>query len=816
MAAEYNPLHAYRSYVPHYALVALKGTTAAFQFFETDANTKSGMNLYLHPPGGRENKYKAQGKNNDYVVIFNSTTDAEFYIDKLDISSVMQQQGKQVAKGFNIHATTISMSIKLIEPFTVDFISAQLTAKNNLGIDNWQEMHYLLKIFFVGYKDDDSVDVISLVAPIEFSIALITLSLTHAGSEYIITCLPIAGAGHDTTFNNIGGITMQTAGSVSATIDKLNAKLAERTNNKELNIKSNNPSIKYKVFLDPVYKDPKYTINNMTPDQLNNYLGVKTAANVQFITAKSDTITDTITNIMLLSNAVVAELTPNPEPGPGELAPTYVHKIHSTSAVVDNELTYYYYIIRHTVNVMGISAPNTNNASVDTNPLIDAAKLNVSYIEYDYIYTGKNVDILQYIMTIPMFGDGSPFTLFQTSTTGTSVGQTKLASDQQIPEIANKVVKAGHNDNELTITRYNGATQPDKVSERSSVPMTTVDQSNVGRGAANAALFYKGRQALSNFVSNTNISAVIEIVGNPLILNTIMLPGPVFLDNQGVGVSAQTAKQNLEDRKKLGTLGGSPLTMPLVKINVRIPKPTYAQGGVYGGESPDYENKFSTSFWNNNCYTIMIVDHVFEKNKFIQRLKLNLYLPPRSGSVDLISASSSGNTSNDSNVTPTNTLPSNLSTKDTNARRQYVYNGLLKRHFSSVHASAIVGNIAVENPTFDPAVHQKGGPAYGLCQWEGSRRTDLQNFAASQGKPESDMDVQLDFIRHELSPTGTHASAYKLLMKTTDVSSATYVVTASYEKPKGASGGVIKNPGPMQYNKRVASAEQIYNQQKDA
>ena len=119
-----NPLHAYRNYVPHYAIVALKGTGAAQQFFQPNANVKAGMNLYLHPLGGRETQYDAQGANNDYVVIFNSTTDAEFYIDKLEITSILQPQGRQVQEeGYNVHATGLQMSMKIVEPYTVDFIT---------------------------------------------------------------------------------------------------------------------------------------------------------------------------------------------------------------------------------------------------------------------------------------------------------------------------------------------------------------------------------------------------------------------------------------------------------------------------------------------------------------------------------------------------------------------------------------------------------------------------------------------------------------------------------------------------------------------
>jgi hypothetical protein len=42
-----------------------------------------------------------------------------------------------------------------------------------------------------------------------------------------------------------------------------------------------------------------------------------------------------------------------------------------------------------------------------------------------------------------------------------------------------------------------------------------------------------------------------------------------------------------------------------------------------------------------------------------------------------------------------------------------------------------------------------------MCQWEGSRLTDLKEFAQNQegGKPISDWHVQADFVMHEFATT---------------------------------------------------------------
>jgi hypothetical protein len=84
------------------------------------------------------------------------------------------------------------------------------------------------------------------------------------------------------------------------------------------------------------------------------------------------------------------------------------------------------------------------------------------------------------------------------------------------------------------------------------------------------------------------------------------------------------------------------------------------------------------------------------------------------------------------------------------AKQLYDY---FKDHgFSAAQASGILGNIQTES-SFRTDAHNTGEGAIGLCQWEGGRRTALEHFAASEGKPVTDWHVQADFIMHELNTT---------------------------------------------------------------
>lgn len=73
-----------------------------------------------------------------------------------------------------------------------------------------------------------------------------------------------------------------------------------------------------------------------------------------------------------------------------------------------------------------------------------------------------------------------------------------------------------------------------------------------------------------------------------------------------------------------------------------------------------------------------------------------------------------------------------------------------------VVVAGIIGNFYAEGGDqsgFDPDFHQQGGPAYGLAQWEPPRLGHLRDYAASIGKSEADLYVQLDFTYFEMTGT---------------------------------------------------------------
>lgn len=89
-----------------------------------------------------------------------------------------------------------------------------------------------------------------------------------------------------------------------------------------------------------------------------------------------------------------------------------------------------------------------------------------------------------------------------------------------------------------------------------------------------------------------------------------------------------------------------------------------------------------------------------------------------------------------------------------------LYDYFTQHGFSPAQASGILGNIQTES-SFNTSAYNSGEGAIGLCQWEGGRRTALENFqkADPEHRPITDWHLQADFIMHELNTSEKGAMA---------------------------------------------------------
>ena len=147
-----------------------------------------------------------------------------------------------------------------------------------------------------------------------------------------------------------------------------------------------------------------------------------------------------------------------------------------------------------------------------------------------------------------------------------------------------------------------------------------------------------------------------------------------------------------------------------------------------------------------------------------------------------------------------------------NAAR-YAYQRLVSQGIHPTYAAAAVGHLVEESGWFSPDViagkrrGDSGSAAY-AAQWRAERLRNLENFAASQGRP-LDLDTQLDFIVHE-GKTGLDAGAarwYREAVQGQGNLNDAVAAFAHFERPAGYSS---KNPyGISTFNTRLAHASKV-------
>lgn len=129
--------------------------------------------------------------------------------------------------------------------------------------------------------------------------------------------------------------------------------------------------------------------------------------------------------------------------------------------------------------------------------------------------------------------------------------------------------------------------------------------------------------------------------------------------------------------------------------------------------------------------------------------------------------------------------------------------GMMSRGLPRVHALAFAGNGKVES-RLDPSINEisptvpgsRGG--FGLMQWTGPRRRQLEAYAASQKRDVADAEVQMDFLAWELQ--NTEKAAGSAILSATNVRDAARLVSERFLRP-----------GIPHLDRRIAEAEGLAN-----
>lgn len=118
-----------------------------------------------------------------------------------------------------------------------------------------------------------------------------------------------------------------------------------------------------------------------------------------------------------------------------------------------------------------------------------------------------------------------------------------------------------------------------------------------------------------------------------------------------------------------------------------------------------------------------------------------------------------------------------------NDNAEKIWNFLKSKGFTDEQVAGIMGSLWGESNHFNPDLNEEGnGIGYGIAQWSFGRRTNLENYAKEQGKPISDLGVQLNFLWYELETS--QSAAKNAVISSNSVLEATTAWTLQFERPR--------------------------------
>lgn len=603
----FNPLNQYVSYSYHHILMVTNSYKASELLNTYDFPYSSlAKNQSLHASGFRLQKMRLQElagsgsismtevepyeEDGDHVILItNGTQDAEFMISNFRFESLFAPKMEEI-QGVDSYTTyALEGSMTVIEPNGARFMQVLHNAYEMLGISQSLAL-FLCKTVFVGYREDGGVDVITDTPPLDFYMYDIGAKFGKGGATYNIDFVGRTNGAsrlsqYQLALNNIGGISTSTGSGEDSSAKTLQATLEdlfEKINNnyqKYYNdtIRSNPEqrekliALEYVLELDDAYKeggDKSYLMDqyvNRTSES-----GSGSGSNIMFPSGTS--IEQAIQTIMRNCGSVLidseGDSTVDDRTG---LSSRWIYKISSKIEDIFGEgVESQKRIIRYTIKRYEISYVMSGNEERAFN-IDDELSEDEDVIEYEYIFTGRNVDVLNFDLNMDL-------------------GLAFMMSYRHSPPLAKNPVEEVTQDVGWSVLKRTADTNLVKGGRDVLMPPqnSTDMQYNMLLDGDKAGNF---RNALNQFAALSAMDAILTIRGNPLLMGPSLLIPSEYNRSSGL-------LPNMD--KKAG----------LLKVNVKMPT----------GEPNAYE--IYEDFWYRGLYQIISIENKFENGEFTQSLEI--------------------------------------------------------------------------------------------------------------------------------------------------------------------------------------------------
>lgn len=677
-----NPLDEFESYSVHYVLLACRTSVTAQKFAADDDKSMAQSLAAIDRVNKLGNPVVIDGNANDVFLVIDTRRFAQFTIESLKYDVWIN--GLQKNSGPSNLVADLSMTV--LDSVGISFANFMQWLMDQQMKTNFDGLIFMLRTIFVGHKADGTTETVQSET-IPMLLNRMEIDLNFAKGAYTLEFMPnmnfdvnrhsrwltvsLATTYKSGKGNKLGGI-------VQSLEDELNRKSTEYYDSVQKILKESGSNetlgrpVKYMITL-PSERWSDFEVLGSTPGGAAELRFVplqappkatdKATTATENSTAPSGQLKETYTAVQpSLTIDKVLEAIFRQVPEIAKLGNFQTDASQNT----DGFITFYKFIVGITsddremmvhVDVVEFKVPNLFTqkqkstattvsklenefyvTTTDANGIVKREPKN--FLEWDYIFSGRNDSILNFDMKIQDF----QFLLAQNLRTGDTA--LRAAADE-----GGKADLAGasNKDNELLYTRkFDPLVMP-------------LDSAAALKNFSNYTTFLKTRaqsqeiisqtqqytKNLSMFYAGSPITVVMTIKGNPLIMHKFnmgkLLQHPGSGEAGGSTSSASTAggsdrssyRKNLEqeilkiDGGNYEKRGDSFVMKSNLDEKSYAVSPVFARVNIFGpdvdfktNEAIDEEKNFSRSILSDNYYTIFKLTNQIQGSSFTQDIEL--------------------------------------------------------------------------------------------------------------------------------------------------------------------------------------------------
>lgn len=573
-----NPLHEFRSYTYHHILIACDNTDVAEALgkLSSDPNQNVGSftNEIFSKRGAERGVVVNTYDGGKYCVVINGARDSEFFIKNASWQTfVAPNLDVNLSNESSVTSMALEGEMEIVEPKGFRFMNVVNEVGQKLGTGP-TAITWVLKTIFIGHTDSKVPRFITNVKPLLFMLVNISAKFDEGGSYYVIPFLGQAnGASRTPQYSKLPlnhfTWNRQTHVLKDAMVDlesKLNSSYQQsvfeaRRTCGELGIELKGKEIRYSIVLDDAYLSDEYMIDEARTHQSGD--GTSESGGITFGNVP---VEYKISSMMRHCSKVNSDARDDNE---GQKS---IFKVHSILNVKNSEAVVTYYIKQYKVS--------------ETPTPMDVPDISDNILVYNYLYTGKNIDIREFDIKMEM---GLAF--FQLLSVTPSLSDDQLMAGSQHEQ------------------RHTGSRgQVDKIWDNGIIFPSTDYQHMFDLNKRHPLTASEFQTALSKHAEIETLEAQVKVHGNPWLLNDMnTLPSEYGGDPLPNGETSFIPAWFKRPA--------------LCKINISMPRMNTLVGTEVG-------QSFQVPFWYQGYYSLIGIRHNFTDGIFSQDLSM-LSVPTR-------------------------------------------------------------------------------------------------------------------------------------------------------------------------------------------